>query len=543
MKNILERFLDALEVRYTKRYADNLYDEHPHRDNMYGLKRMLDVYGVKTQGVRLEDKDLACLNYPCILHTDHEFVIGLECDTDGITYLQHGEKATTGREAFKQTWSGNALVVSETTEAAEPDYREHRRDEWIALAERYAIPVLLALAAAIGVAGHLRDMDMLDLARIALSSVGILVCCLLMEKQLSGQSRYGDRVCSLFRRADCNSVLDGPMAKVFGISWSEVGLGYFAAGILLLSLYPASSGPVAAINWMAMLYGVWSVYYQWRVAKSWCVLCVIVQAVIWAMGITAIFSALSESLVFDVAGILLSCITFAVCIMAVHQYASAGAVEKERVHAVRQYRALKADSTVAQALIGKGEYHETTLDDSSVIFGNPGAEMRVTILSNPHCNPCARMHERVERLLGIAGDEICVQYIFSSFNESLEDSSRYLIACYFNNPENEARRKFSLWYAKDKFDYKRIMKENEAGIHTQVIEEEMERHRKWREKTSLIVTPTVLVNGHKLPEGYELEDLAMIDSMVLTEKNILQDINGRSTTPLGAESQSAEETV
>ena len=41
MKNILESFLDALEVRYTKRYVRRLYEEHPHRGNMYGLKQML----------------------------------------------------------------------------------------------------------------------------------------------------------------------------------------------------------------------------------------------------------------------------------------------------------------------------------------------------------------------------------------------------------------------------------------------------------------------------------------------------------------------
>ena len=40
MKNILESFLDALEVRYTKRYVRRLYEEHPHRGNMYGLKQI-----------------------------------------------------------------------------------------------------------------------------------------------------------------------------------------------------------------------------------------------------------------------------------------------------------------------------------------------------------------------------------------------------------------------------------------------------------------------------------------------------------------------
>ena len=76
-----------------------------------------------------------------------------------------------------------------------------------------------------------------------------------------------------------------------------------------------------------------------------------------------------------------------------------------------------------------------------------------------------------------------------------------------------------------------------------MIETEMEKHRQWRKQTSLMATPTVLINGYKLPDEYELEDLALIANLAITEKNILQDINGRSTTLLGAESQSAEETV
>ena len=76
-----------------------------------------------------------------------------------------------------------------------------------------------------------------------------------------------------------------------------------------------------------------------------------------------------------------------------------------------------------------------------------------------------------------------------------------------------------------------------------MIETEMEKHRQWRKQTSLMATPTVLINGYKLPDEYELEDLAMIANLAITEKNILQDINGRSTTLLGVESQSAEETV
>lgn len=543
MKTILENFLDALDISYTKRFTRNLFEEHPHNNNMYGLKKMLDVYGVNTLGVYVEKKKLSELNFPCILHTHGDFVIGLSCDANTIKFLQHGKETTLTHDVFSKTWTGNALVVQETTNATEPDYKEHQRDELISFVKAYSIPVMLVLAVIIGLVSNLGSINIFEIIRILLSCSGIFVCAMLMEKQLYGESRYGDRVCSLFHHADCSSVLDGPMAKVFGISWSEIGLGYFAANILLLVLIPSSSEFVTVINWIAMLYGIWSIYYQWRVAKSWCVLCIIVQTIIWAMGIIAAMPYFTTPFMFSLICSLQSCIVFTISIVAVHQYASACTTEKECVHAVQRYRALKANGDVAKALIEKSEYHETTLSDSSIIFGNPNAKIRLTILSNPHCNPCARMHKRVERLLSMKEKEICVQYIFSSFNETLEDSSRYLIYCYISNHIDEALRKLASWYAKDKFDYERIFKNNVEHLHTEEIENEMEKHRNWRNRTSITATPTILVNGHILPKEYVLEDLAMIANINITEKNILLDINGRSTTPLGAESLSAEETV
>lgn len=529
MKNILEYFLDEIEVPYTKSFADKLYNEHPHKYNMYGLKKMLDVYGVKTLGVRIDSKDLLSLNYPCILHTYGDFVIGLDCGADTITFLQNAKRITISHDAFKQTWTGNALVVEETTEADEPEYYNHRKEEILANAKVYSIPIMLILSSIIGMVAHIQEMELFSIIGLILNIVGIFVCAMLMQKQLMGESRYGDRVCNLFNHADCNSILDGPKAKIFGISWSEVGMGYFTASILLITLYPESVGTVSIINWIAMFYGVWSIYYQWRIAKSWCVLCVISQIIIWLIGIIAIISFISTPLTFNVFSSLLSCMAYAICIMEVHHYTIDYTAEKERIRAVQKYRTLKANSKVASALIENGEYYETSLEDSSILFGNTEAKMRVTILSNPHCNPCARMHKHVENLLRLSGDEICIQYIFSSFSEKLEDSCRYLIYCYFKYERNESLPKFALWYSKENSDYERIINNNDSRIHTRIIEEEMEKHRKWRIRTSLTETPTILINGHKLPDEYEIEDLAMIVN-TMEEENGLHDINDQTRT-------------
>ena len=430
MKNILEHFLDAIDVRYNKQFADKLYYEHPHRYNMYGLKKMLDVYGVKTLGVLVENKDLTSLNYPCILHTYGDFAVGVESEADKITYLQNSERKTVSHDLFKQTWTGNALVVEETTEADEPDFSIHRREGILAKVKVYCIPVLLSFAAIIGFVAHIQEMNSFLSVGLLLNIFGVFICAMLMQKQLIGESRYGDRVCSLFGHVDCNSILDSPKAKIFGISWSEVGMGYFVANILLMTLYPESSRTLAIINWIAMSYGLWSIYYQWRIAKSWCVLCVISQIIIWLIGIVAIISIISTPFTFCAISSILSCMVYGICIMEVHHYATAHTNEKERIRAVQKYRALKANYKVANTLIENGEYYKTSLEDSLIVFGSKEAKMRVTILSNPHCNPCARMHKRVDNLLLLSGGEICVQYIFSSFSETLEDSSRYLIYCY-----------------------------------------------------------------------------------------------------------------
>jgi RHS repeat-associated protein len=266
-------------------------------------------------------------------------------------------------------------------------------------AKAYCIPALLSLAAIIGIVAHIQEMNSFLIVGLLLNILGVFICAMLMQKQLMGESRYGDRVCNLFHHADCNSILDGPKAKIFSISWSEVGMGYFTASILLITLYPESVGTVSIINWIAMFYGVWSIYYQWRITKSWCVLCVISQIIIWLIGIISIISCISVPLTFNVFSSLLSYMVYGICIMAVHHYAITHTAEKERIRAVQKYRTLKANSKVASALIENGEYYETSLEDSSILFGNTEAKMRVTILSNPHCNPCARMHKHVENLL------------------------------------------------------------------------------------------------------------------------------------------------
>lgn len=543
MKNIIENFLDALDVRYTGMYAKRLFDEHPNRNNMYGLVQMLRVYGIKAMGVHLEDKDPCRLNFPCILHVDGGFAIGLECDGNNLALQQQGEKSSMPCEVFRQNWTGQALVVDDMEQAGEPDYWEHMRKDLLRRGTESCIPVMLTLAALVGIAGNFGQIPGFALFNLVLYAAGLGICFLLLQKQVMGKSRYADKTCSLLHQADCDSLLKGSYSGILGISWSEVGSGFFVASILLSALYPSAIGPVCLSGWLAMCYGVWSIYCQWRLAKVWCPLCLSVQGIVWIAGIVSACCVRNLTLTFEACT--LSSISIAVGIMYVHHSASRYQACREKTDISQKYNALKAKRSVAEILMKESEYYEVSDADSFIFFGNKEAGLRITVLSNPYCAPCARAHAEVEKLLKWYGDGLCIQYIFTAFGQHLEDSCRYLISCYNSEDTVSSLARYSEWYKTGGEGRKKILQAHQAQIQEPEWERQLQKHRHWREVNKLVATPTVLVNGHLLPQEYEIRDLTMLADWgeERTKKNVMYDINGRSTTPLGAEWPSAEEPV
>ena len=91
-----------------------------------------------------------------------------------------------------------------------------------------------------------------------LNIVGIYIGHLLAKKQLNFNSRYADKLCSLFSKSDCNNVLDSKAARLWGlISWSEIGLGYFISNMLILLFIPQYVVYVALLNLCTIPYVFW----------------------------------------------------------------------------------------------------------------------------------------------------------------------------------------------------------------------------------------------------------------------------------------------
>lgn len=516
-QNVFTSTLSFLNVKYTKQYSNIFFNEHPHKYNLFGISKMLFDYGVKNGGIKIENKiiDIFNIQLPFIAQYSNSFVCVNSVNSKYVSYTWNGKNMLVSPEIFCESWSGFILLVEKTDNSIEPNYKENKRKEFFEKLQFITLVLIISSVFLIEVFFDNINRNWQLFLGVGINLLGLFISYLIILRQLKIHNQYADKICSIFHKSDCNNILDSNSEKFLGlINWSEVGFSYFFSNILIFIFFPQIIPVVAIFNVIALPYTVWSIWYQKIKIQQWCTLCLCIQLIIWLFFIISIvfnyFSLLTTSSKSWLAVISLYVVSF----ILINRFVSIWAQKSKIENLTQEFNSLKANEHIFSLLLKQQPYYKVNKQTSSIQFGNPEAKILITILTNPYCSPCAKMHERVEKILESLEEKICLQYIFSSFNEDLKKTNKNLIATYFQKDKNEVREIYKSWFLDGK-KMKNIFFNN-LGIefkHSKV-EEEFNKHEQWRVDTHLIETPTILVNGYQLPDNYKIEDLKTIPNLV-----------------------------
>ena len=510
MKNIFASYLELLTVKHTKKFSEKYFNEHPHKYNLYGLSQMLSEYGIENAGTKIEDKenDIYRIETPFIAHTQVDFVIVYKIENGKVFYIWQGIKVDVLVEEFMKMWTGIVLLTEKSEKSIEPNYKEHKTKDLLHFSQ-YILLIVSALSLFLLTYITNKLYTSLGLnSLLFVNLIGVFIGCLLVLKQMNFHGGYVDKICSLFSKGDCNNVLESDAAKLFGVfGWSEIGLGYFAANVLTILFLPKMVLYLAIINLFALPYAFWSVWYQKFKAKQWCPLCLATQVVLWLIfGVNLIFGYL-KIVNFSFIDLILTGSIFAIIILIINILVPNLSKDKQTENIKYEINSIKANEDVFKILLLQQTKFEVSKENSQIFLGNPDALLKVTIFTNPYCYPCAKMHNRVEKLLKDTNNEISIQYIFSAFNSDLENVNRYLIAAYLQKEKETRNQIFRDWFEKGKPLGEKFFDNFDLNIKTKEVEDEFKRHEEWKEKAGVRGTPTVFVNGYELPDNYKIEDL------------------------------------
>ena len=447
--------LKSLKVHHTAAFAREMCISNIQPGNLLGIVRLLEVFGVRSAAVSLDDgNDFRELDLPFLCQRkDKSFVLVTSSDNDTVTY-------TGGKTAETSDWAqfiGNtelmAVMLSVADNASEPDYSSHRRKEvyekslWLLPAAWFIWLLVMQFTGAGSV--NVIPTVAFRISAIGLSALGLFLCVLL-HRQWTGDSNVVERVCSLFKTSACSSAHD----TFFFNKWfdlSEVGASYFLAIILIVAVMPQKSYSVAWMILPALPASLWNIGYQFIKQKHWCPLCLSVQILFWIIAFVFLLcGAYADKKTFVPCDIINALLLWGSVLVAILKSVTPSVVYRHKAEtALSAQSSVKGNSEVIKAILGE-----------------PMRGMRnIVIAVSPTCPFCKNALDKIEGVLLPTG----------RFNVDKK--------------------------------YKPIHKGDEEKIEAIIGKEEAELHRKWCDEHDVKATPTVFVNGKELNRIYSVDDL------------------------------------
>ncbi len=505
--NVFTTFLRLAGVKYTGPFSRQYFNEHPHKYNLFGLSSMLTDYGAENMGVKMSDKDeIHSLEVPFIAHTGNDFVVVETIGDNDIRFIGRGQKTRIPLEEFFKMWTGYALIVESDNKSKEPDYESHARKELFSTLLKIILVSAIVFLFTVSFISNKGYTQFGILLLLTINIIGTYIGYLLVLKQLHIHSDYADKLCSLFKYNDCNNILESDAAKFLDvIGWSEVGFGYFFSNLIILCFLPSLAPCLLFINIFCLPYSFWSIWYQKFKAKQWCPLCLTVMLLLWGIFLIGLSFSYFHIFPINFVELLITGSIYLISILTINILVPLVSNSRNMENVRYEINSIKANEDVFRALLKKQSYYEVSKDTSRILLGNSDSNLLITVFSNPHCNPCSRMHKRINKLLE-QNKNICVQYIFSSFNEELEVSNKYLIGVYLQK-NGEAKMVYDEWFEKGKFNKEEFFRLYPVSIDVEEVIKEFDSHKQWKEKSGLRATPTILVDGYKLPDNSKIEDI------------------------------------
>lgn len=377
--------------------------------------------------------------------------------------------------------------------------------------------ILLLLTALIISSGFLYPITWQRDLFMGFKTLGVITSILLLVQSIDSNNPLIQRLCGGGRKTNCNAVLSSKAANIFeGLSWSEVGFFYFA-GTWLLALFGGGSAltwkTLAVLNLLSLPYTFYSIYYQAIIAKQWCLLCCTVQVLLWLEFFT--LSPISQQadnvtlfLFNDFRGLATTifCLSFPVVLwLFVKPYL----LQLQQMPALKgQVRKFKYNTELFKIMLSNQPRYVTPEKDWSIVLGNAEAGNVITMVSNPYCAPCGKMHNALDQLLS-ENDNLQARVVFtvSNTDEDIRTPvARHLMA--LNNLADKVLVKCALhdWYNQKQSNYEEWAKIYPAELKDTEFYK-LDQQKEWCTLAAVTATPTMLLNGYRLPEIYQLTDL------------------------------------
>ncbi|MBE5319988.1 hypothetical protein IM793_12520 [Pedobacter sp. MR2016-19] len=472
---------------------------HPDYPSLTALTDVLEQGGMEFYAVETDLHSIGELNYPALAHIkkpEHSYMYIVNSINDWEEY----------REILSD-WSGIVIFpevnskweVKENSNAALKE-RDQKIFLWI-----FSI-ILLSLFT-------FRSHNIKSVEEILIGLFGMLglfLSVFLLSNEVGFHSRIIRQVCGAFSKSGCENVMSNNLARgIFGITPALGSLTYFTTQfvayifitpnftLISITIIPACVAGIIVIG---------SIYAQAFIIRDWCALCIGVGCI---LSVQLLIILNSSQLGFEPLPFFVFSAIFLVLVYPLMMLSRLFSFKIWATTQLLEFKKWKADPSI---FLSQLQNEELMVSDSSfrniLIVGNTDAPIKLTIACSPYCKPCATAHKDIHRLMdkfpGMIELDIKLLCPMLNTNDKFTEATESILnAASCTNP-TEIAKILTDWFELMNLE-NWLKKCGKVGLNDVSVQKK--HHYIWMKENRITYTPTIFLNGRKMPTRYNLRDL------------------------------------
>ncbi len=513
------RFTELLKVKVSRATISATLQAHPDWPSLLCISDSLKKWKVPNAAAKIAPSEIDELPVPFIAYLPGQpaplsVVTAYNAETVTAYSGNYEKPRTIQRDSFLEQWQGVYLIAEPDGESGEAAYNQKKRNAFI----KSLVPVSLVLLV-LGICIFLLNRNLQyelpsavasTWVQFSILAAGTFIAILLLWYETDRNNPVLKKVCGAVAQGNCGAILTSKASKIFDwLSWSEAGFFFFAGSLLNLVANPYNP-LLNVLSLLALPYIFFSVYYQWRIAKQWCVLCLAVQALLLAWGMNVLLSGnplFLKGLNADM--LLLAMALYLLTALAWYVIKPVLKTQQRAKEEKRQYLRMKFNTEVFETLLAKQQKITSPIEGLGIVLGNPQAKHEIVKVCNPYCNPCALAHPRLENILE-QNPDLKARIIFNATNNEGDfraEVVKHLLAVQAEGNAVITREAVDAWYSAETKDYNLFATRYPTNGAIKQQDGKVEAMDEWCKMNNIQFTPTFFINGKQLPNAYSIDDV------------------------------------
>ncbi len=459
------------------------------------------MFGVENQAYQVDKNQFHQLPdcFLCVINRSNDLpsiaMIEKKANSVKVQY-ENGQKEKLDIDYFKAQWSGVTVLV-EPSERKETSFKANTfsiTTAFVGLASLYTV---------------LSNFNWMVLLSLLLVMVGFGISLLIVQESLGIRNALTARVCNSGKNSSCNEVLSSKGAKIFGfIELADASIIYFVTlwlTIFLSSLKGSSFAEFYLFVVSSIIILPYTIYYQWRVVKKWCLLCLGITIVILCLSILGGVYLSSNNFSFGLGNAM---IPVGSLVFVSLVWIEIKKLWKQHIHFKKlefDHYKFKRDSGIFDAALKKS-VPLTEPNYIPIVIGNKTSEEKITIVLSTSCGYCHDTYTNVQGLLK-KNESLKIEILFNMNIGNIGNrynvvAKRLMEIAFEDSKIDEA---LSDWFEKNTSlnVWLEKWKESKNKKYDSLLHE----HVNWCTKNNINYTPAIVYKNYLFPEAYSLTDL------------------------------------